>query len=90
MALAPVCCYRTPREFGASFRAGGGLWLRRLGCDFVKFFAGRFLERIGAVGHSVGGDLPEEDSAEPLLHGPLGLDRHRFGIVVADDDGVVG
>ena len=49
-----------------------------------------FLERVGVIGHEVGADLPEEDAAEALLHGPFGLDGDRFGVVVADHDLVVG
>src|SRR5579885_3543940 len=42
------------------------------------------LQRVGTVGQPIAVDLPEEYTAEPLLHGPLGLDRDGLGIVVAD------
>src|SRR5262245_37301411 len=49
----------------------------------------RLLERVGSVGQPVAMDLPEEDSAEAMLHGPLGLDRDGLGVVVADHSGVL-
>ena len=42
------------------------------------------------TGQAVGGDLPEEDAAEPLLHRPLGLEGDRLGVVVADHHRAVG
>ena len=63
---------------------------RRLLHTLIQRLARGFLERMGAVGQAVGGDLPEEDAAESLLHGPFGLDGDRLGIVVADDDRTSG
>src|SRR4051812_29190971 len=56
----------------------------------VPRLAGGLLEGVAAVGQAVGGDLPEEDAAEPLAHRPLGLQRDRLGVVVADHGRAVG
>src|SRR5262249_1464608 len=56
----------------------------------VPFPPRGFLEGMGAVGEAIGMDLPEEDAAEALLHGPFGLDGDRFGVVVTDDDRPLG
>src|SRR3954451_17119699 len=44
----------------------------------IQRLASGLLERVGAVGQAVAGDLPEEDPAKPLLPGPLGLEGDRF------------
>src|SRR5437764_1138302 len=49
-----------------------------------------FLKWIGAVSKQVTANLPEEDAAKPLLHGPFGLDAHGFRVVVADYHRLVG
>src|SRR4051794_2948318 len=56
----------------------------------VPLLARGFLEWVRAIGEAVGGDLPEEDPAEPSLHGPLGLGGDTLGVVVPDHDRAIG
>jgi hypothetical protein len=57
---------------------------------FLPLLARSFLETIGPIWLQIAADFPEKDTAEPLLHGPLGPQGKRFGIVIADHRRTIG
>src|SRR5262245_1385976 len=56
----------------------------------IQLFAGCLLQRIRSIGYQVPANLPEENPAKPLFHGPFSFQGDRLGIVEANYGGAVG